>query len=544
MCGICGIIDLADKYSPDQRVTWVKAMNQAILHRGPDAGGNYDDNHCALAMRRLSIIDLDNGTQPIFNETQDIGVFFNGEIYNYRELRAELIAEGHQFTTQSDTEVLVHLYESYGTAMLKRLRGMFAFCLFDKKQQTYLLARDKNKKKPLFYHWQDRVLTFSSELTSLLQQSALPRRLNQAALPYYFRTSLLPEPMTMFADVYSLPPGHFMEISQAEMRIEPYFQIKYETNHALKTKADAIAFIQPHLEKAVQRQRISDVPLGAFLSGGIDSSSLVALLQKNSAQPIQTFNARFEDAAFDESKIARQVAERWGTEHHELVIPNYDFTEDLFWTIIDSVGQPFRDSSAIPTYLLTREIRKHVKVAISGDGGDELFGGYDIFQWYQKIIKLKQVPKGLRQFGNYSLSWLQQFRFSQQFEKIRQIKRGVATSLQPLDDIPIALNEFFTAQEIGAFLPANQMDDFVKLKSYPPHICNHSPLRKIMYYRAQHTLPGNMLVKVDRMSMANSLEVRAPFLDPDLFAAAAQLPDRFLIQNGKGKYLLRQMMEK
>ncbi len=545
MCGITGIISFNNGLSTAQRTDFVTAMNAAILHRGPDEGGKFHNDYCSLAMRRLSIIDLSSGQQPVFNETGKIGVFFNGEIYNYPELREDLSKKGHQFKTNSDTEVLVHLYEEYGNKMLPLLRGMFAFCVFDTEKNTYFIARDRFGEKPLFYHFSERIFSFSSEIKSLLENKNIPHQLNQEALPYYFRTSLLPEPMTLFKDIFCLPAGHFIEIDKNGISVQKYFEIEYNIDQNIKTEADAEAFIRPVLEKAIQRQTISDVPIGAFLSGGIDSSTIVALLQKNAAKPIKTFTARFEESAFDESTIAKKVAEYCGTEHHELVIPNYDFTEDIFWTIIDHVGQPFRDSSAIPSFLLTKEIRKHVKVALSGDGGDELFGGYDVFQWYQKIGQIRNIPSPIRYLGLSGLKVAQRFANTRgPYEKIRQLIRGVSTSLEKLDDIPIALNSFFSTSEIQQLLTHQPDLVFEALKEYPNKIRKGSPLRKIMYYRTQHTLPANMLIKIDRMSMANSLEVRAPFLDPDLFAAAAQLPDEFLIKNGKGKHIIRQIMGK
>lgn len=543
MCGIAGIIDFGKFASREKRNASVRKMNATILHRGPDEGGFFEDENAALAMRRLSIIDLSGGQQPIYTQDKTIGIFFNGEIYNFLELKADLLKKGYQFQTKSDTEVLVHLYEEYGQKMLPMLRGMFTFCIYDLRRKTYFLARDRFGEKPLFYHFLKGIFSFSSELKSLLENRAIPRQLNHSALPYYFRTSLLPEPITMFEEILSLPPGHFLEVSESGIEIEKYFQIEYKTDKNLKSEEDAEAFIRPFLEQAVKRQTVSDVPLGAFLSGGIDSSTIVAMLQKNASKPIQTFTARFETESFDESAIARKVAKHCGTNHHELVIPNYDFTEDIFWKIIDHVGQPFRDSSAIPSFFLTREIRKHVTVALSGDGGDELFGGYDLFQWYQKIVALRKVPASLRRITNYGLRITETLPGLGSSSKIRQIKRGITTSLEPLDEIPLSLNAFFSEKEIQKILKSDQVYlDF--LKKYPAEIRNGSPLRKIMYYRTQHTLPGNMLVKVDRMSMANSLEVRAPFLDPDLFDAAAQLPDQFLIKNGKGKHLIRKIMEK
>ncbi|RME94866.1 MAG: asparagine synthase (glutamine-hydrolyzing), partial [Bacteroidetes bacterium] len=370
MCGICGIINFQNIPASPSRPVRVAEMNTRLWHRGPDEAGDYHDECVSLAMRRLSIIDLAGGTQPLYNETRNVLAFLNGEIYNYRELREELLAAGHQFRTQSDTEVLVHLYEEYGSAFVQRLRGMFAFCVYDRQRNYCLLARDPFGEKPLFYHHAEGELSFASELQALLANDRIPRRLNQEALPYYLRTSLVPSPLTFFADVDSLPPGQLLHVSSEGVRLEPYFRITYQPDPGIKSLADAKALIEPQLRQAVERQLVSDVPLGAFLSGGIDSSTIVALAQQLSGEKLKTFTVRFEEQDFDESPIARRVAKYVGTDHYELTVPNQTFTPDIFWMIIERVGQPFRDSSAIPSFFVSQEIRKHVKVALSGDGGD------------------------------------------------------------------------------------------------------------------------------------------------------------------------------
>ncbi|MEM1119740.1 MAG: asparagine synthase (glutamine-hydrolyzing) [Bacteroidota bacterium] len=546
MCGIVGIIDWKNALSSDTREAAVRAMNRAIVHRGPDATGYFSNDTASLAMRRLAIIDQQGGQQPIFNETGTIGVVFNGEIYNYLSLQQALIKKGHRFSTNSDTEVLVHLYEEYGPNMLGQLQGMFSFCLFDISKKHFLLARDRFGEKPLFYHWEDGVFSFSSEIKSLLENKQITRKLNREALPYYFRTSLVPGPITLLEKVNTLPSGHYVFMTENSFDKKAYFQPNYQKTIKLSSEDAAIEYITPHLQRAVKRQMISDVPIGAFLSGGIDSSTVVALLQQHSSQPIKTFNVRFEDQAFDESVIARQVAKHCGTDHHEIFIPNVDFDETIFWQIIDHVGLPFRDTSAIPSYFVSKEIAKYVKVALSGDGGDELFGGYDLFQWYQKIVRLKQVARPLRLTVNAGLAIAQRTPGFNTLSVVRKLKRGVATSMVDVAEIPISLNEMFSQNQIQDILGSSKVIDRKKyplLKNYPVGFSQWSPLRKVMYYRLQHTLPSNMLVKVDRMSMAHSLEVRAPFLDAELFEASVQLPDHLLVKGGVGKYLLRKIMQ-
>ena len=537
MCGICGIISYQNHSEKKTRDKIVRQMNEAIVHRGPDESGFYSDEAASLAMRRLSIIDMFSGSQPIFNETKDICIVFNGEIYNYKELRNPLLEKGHQFKTESDTEVLVHLYEEDDIDMLSQLKGMFAFCIYDMKKQLFFLARDRFGEKPLYFYRKNGELSFSSEIKSLLENKKIPRKLNHDALPYYFRTSLVPEPLTLLKDIYTLEAGSYLIVDKNEVNTYSYFNPTYNVDESIKTKEDAIELIKPKLIQAVARQKVSDVPIGAFLSGGIDSSTIVALLQQQSEKPIQTFNVRFEDEAFDESPIARKVADYYKTDHHEINIPNVDFDEDIFWTIIDHVGLPFRDSSAIPTYLISKEISKYVKVALSGDGGDELFGGYSQFDWYRKIRNVQKIPSIFRQIVMHGLNAASQLPSIKKASKIRQIKRGIHTSFESERGIAISLNEMFDKSELPIDGPVDLLYD------YPLEYKKWSDLRKIMHYRLVHTLPANMLIKIDRMSMANSLEVRAPFLDPDLFDTSTKLPDRFLIQGGLGKWIIREMMK-
>lgn len=545
MCGITGIISKHGRLA-DGRVSVVAKMNQALIHRGPDSEGSYFDQDCALAMRRLAIIDLKKGEQPVFNENGDVLVFQNGEIYNYRELRAELLKSGHQFTTDSDTEVLVHLYEQYGDQMLHQLQGMFAFCMYDKRDGSFLLARDRYGEKPLYYWQNDGELAFSSEIGALLEHKSIEAVLNKEALPYYLRTSLVPEPLTLLEGIKALPAGHFMKICKGEVNIQAYHAIDYSPSGKIQHLEEAVEIIGPLLSNAVRKQTVSDVPIGAFLSGGIDSSTMVALLQQQSSKPVATFNVRFEDQTYDESPIARAVAEHCGTDHHEVVIPNQEFTEDIFWIIIDHMGQPFRDSSAIPGYFVSKAISQEVKVAISGDGGDEQFGGYDLFQWYTRIMKMKKVShaarKAIQRTGDI-MSYLPGLRNS---SKLRQARRALKTAELDNEEIAIALNEMFGKEEIQKLLTQGSVladSGLGLLKEYPDDADSWSDLRKIMYYRTRHTLTANMLVKVDRMSMANSLEVRAPFLDPVLAQAAAGLPDHLLVKDGLGKILLRELMK-
>ena len=539
MCGICGTIGILDK---SQRELIVQRMNDAIKHRGPDESGWHSDEHCTLAMRRLSVIDLKEGQQPKYNNAKTSLVFFNGEIYNYKALQKHLEEKGYTFTSNSDTEVIVNLYDAYQERAFLMLKGMFVFCIYNIQEQNYIFARDRFGEKPLFYHQQGTVLSFSSEIKSLLENKQIPRILNKNYLPYYFKASYLPEPNTLLKEVYTLPPGAYMIFKNGELHVASYFVPQYKTDKNIKSLEDAASVVKPVFENAVKRQMISEVPIGAFLSGGIDSSTVVAQMQLLSSKPIKTFNVKFEDAKYDESPIAREVALKLGTEHHELVIPNAEFTEDLFWEIIDHVGLPFPDSSAIPTWIISKEIKQHVTVALSGDGGDELFGGYPIFDWYTKIRKTSTyLPPVLSQSLSLGLNVLKKLPLLSSMSTLRQLERGVSLSLLDEKALPIELHAMFSDDVIKRL--SNQSIRYSDLELYPDAYESWSTLRKIMYYRLKYNLPLDMLTKVDRMSMANSLEVRAPFLDADLFEVSSTLPDNFL-RNGKtGKLVIREMMK-
>ena len=545
MCGICGIINSSsvDRHIRD---SVVRKMNDQLYHRGPDEDGYASFEKVSMAMRRLSIIDLQSGGQPIFNEDNSIALFFNGEIYNFQNLRQELQTQGHQFRTTSDSEVLVHLYEQYKLRMMDRLDGMFAFSLYDKIEKRVIIARDRFGEKPLYYYEKNGKVSYSSELKSLLRNPEIPRVLNMTALRYYLKVGIVPEPLTLFEGIYALPPGHLMVINEDGLSIQRYFDPQFRGLDKFKSENEAIDCIFPLFEEAVKKQMTSDVPIGAFLSGGIDSSSVVAMMQKNSANKIKTYTVQFENTSYDESKIAKEVAGYLKTEHHEIFVQNQGFSEELFWNLLDHIGMPFSDSSCIPTYLVTREISKHVKVALSGDGGDEVFGGYRVFHWWNKILDLQKIPVILRQFVVKSASVLtERSELLSNSSIMRQLNKAVNLSFHTHRDIPMLMHQMFDEYEMLKFFKVDESNgfDYILYRDYFDENINGNDLRQIMNYRLKYNLPSNMLVKVDRMSMANSLEVRAPFLDPILFQASLRLPGNMLLRNGLGKYILRKMMK-
>lgn len=539
MCGICGVIN---KIGPETKEV-VISMNKEIFHRGPDDDGFYVNDKVTLAMRRLSIIDLKGGKQPLFNESKSILAFQNGEIYNYLELRDSLIKRGHIFTTKSDTEVLVHLYEEYGDEMFSFVKGMFAICIYDINKNIALIGRDRFGEKPLYYYYNNQKLIYSSEVKSLLSNPDVPKKLNRNALNYYFKFGFVPDPLTLLEGVLSLEPGHYLKFENENLSVHKYFEINYNINHDFKTDADVTKPLLSFLKNAVSRQVISDVPVGAFLSGGIDSSSLVALMQMDSDSKIKTFNVKFEESSYDESPIARKVAKYLGTDHHEIFIPNQEFDQEIFWKILDHVGLPFSDTSAIPTYHITKEIRKYVKVAISGDGGDELFGGYSTYPWYQRLRKYQKNKLLPSNILAKSFEEIQKWSIASKYSKIRQLYKAFSFISEDKATLSRNILELFDDDQIQKLYSNNKAISYQEYYKFNEESEGISDLREIMNYRLKFNLPADMLVKVDRMSMANSLEVRAPFLDVDLFEFSTTLDDRFLLKNGLGKYILRETMK-
>ncbi|MBK6846067.1 MAG: asparagine synthase (glutamine-hydrolyzing) [Proteobacteria bacterium] len=449
MCGICGV------YAPRlaDRPQHVARMNQALVHRGPDGSGQFDGDGFSCAMRRLAIIDLAGGQQPLHNEDGALTIVFNGEIYNFQELRARLIQRGHRFATASDTEVIVHLYEEHGAEALGLLKGMFACCLHDRRDGSLFLARDRFGEKPLYYwHGPAEGFAFSSEVRSLLELPLVPRRLDREALGYYLRLGMVPAPLTMLRDVRMLPAGHWLRYRAGQLTVAPYYQPTLRVDPALAEPEVAAEAVHATVLAAVRRQSISDVPLGAFLSGGIDSSTVVALLRQAVPGRVKTFTVRFEEAGYDESAIARTVATQLGTEHHELVVPNLGFGAEDFWRIVEQVGLPFYDTSAIPTYVLSKYVRQHVTVALSGDGGDEMFGGYPFFRWGQRVAAAQRVPRWLRQAGVALATAAGPWVPTSQATRWRRLRRGLAATLEPLELLPVTVAGLFEPGELAGLL--------------------------------------------------------------------------------------------
>jgi asparagine synthase (glutamine-hydrolysing) len=530
MCGIAGFYLREGQAS----VAAVRAMCDQIRHRGPDDEGYHVQAGCGIGMRRLSIIDLSTGHQPMANEDESVWVVFNGEIYNYRELRRDLLARGHRFATNSDTETLVHLYEEEGAEGLRRLRGMFAYAIWDARRQRLFLARDRFGKKPLYYAILPEGLYFGSEL-KCLQAADVPCEIDAEALRLFFHFTYIPEPLSCFKAIRKLPAGGWLSYDRdGSVRQGRYwrFPAPVAETPADFSEADCSARLREKFDESVRIRMIADVPLGAFLSGGIDSSAVVASMALSSPEPVRTFSIGFEESAFNELEYAAVVARQYRTDHHEIVVrPD---AVDLVSRLVRHFDEPFGDSSAIPTFIVSEFAVGHVKVALSGDGGDELFAGYDRFQALNRLRNLDRAPKALRTVVSWMADRLPYSAYGKNY--LHMLSRSTALERY----FESNFSPWFLRQELLQkewMLPA---DGAYLLHSLAGFLLpgDADLLSQALFFETTQNLPGDMLVKVDRMSMANSLEVRCPLLDHELGELAASIPHDWKIRNGKGKYIL------
>jgi asparagine synthase (glutamine-hydrolysing) len=532
MCGIAGFIDAS--YNPDDASRLINTMCQVIRHRGPDEQGVWIGDGAALGMRRLAIIDRSFGHQPMFNEDESVLVVFNGEIYNYRELQKELQQRGHRFRTNSDTEVIVHAYEEYGDDCVKHLRGMFTFALWDRKQRRLLAARDRFGKKPFNYYSNGQRFVFGSEIKSILEVG-IPREINAIALDEYLAYRCVPTPHTIFEGVLKLPAAHTLTYENGAINIKRYWELPF-TPTTQDDEATAIERIGTLLRESVQMRLMSEVPLGAFLSGGIDSSLVVALMSQTMSQAVKTFSIGFAEEDYSELPYARQVAKHFGTEHHEfLVRPDLiSILPDLVW----AYDEPFADPSMLPTYYVSKLAREHVTVALTGDGGDEIFGGYT---QYRREYWIKRIPLFARFIFRYGSLLMPNG------------MRG-KNRLRSLLSDP-ALRSVQATTTFRKF--SNNSRSLMYSHDYYAHVRDHDPLeRQLREYRAASHLDitaqmqrvdarcylaDDILVKVDKASMFNSIETRAPLLDQCLAEYVTSLPSTLRIRNGVLKYLLKKV---
>jgi asparagine synthase (glutamine-hydrolysing) len=521
---VCGISGLLAAQASREHV--VDEQLRLLHHRGPDASGAFERSHAVVAQNRLAIIDLVDGDPPIRSEDGAIGVALNGEIYNFRALREELLSAGHVLATRGDTEVIAHLAEDHEPIELaRRLDGMFAFAVWDDRRQRLILGRDRVGKKPLYYWSSPELLVFGSELKAVLAHPNVPRRLEQRAIAAHLMLGYVPTPLTFFEDVFSLAPGHVLSASPGGAPvIEPYWRPQVPGADGVQrlelSLPEAAREVRAELERAVERRLVSDVPLGAFLSGGVDSSAIVAIMARLSDQPVPTFTIGFEDGdGFDERAYARVVATRYGTDHHEEVVaPDaVDLVERLVW----HHDQPFGDSSAIPTYLLAEMTGRSVTVALSGDGGDELFAGYERFAAALAVERYRSIPRPLRRGGRRAIELLPAAGLRGRVGSAQRFARAAEAGLP---DAYAAWVSFVDADTRRALLGREDGWASDDLARHWDATAGADLLDRLLRVNVETYLPDDLLVKVDRMSMAHGLEVRSPFLDTRLLELALRLP--------------------
>ncbi len=547
MCGIVGIIDTRGNSPIDRDL--ICRMNEIQYHRGPDQGNVHLEPGIAFGHRRLSIIDLSSGTQPLFNEDESVVVVYNGEIYNFPELMTELRDRGHRFRTRCDTEVIVHAWEEWGESCVEHFRGMFAFAIWDRNKQTAFLTRDRLGIKPLYYSLlPNGHLIFGSELKALCVHPGLSTEIDPLAVEEYFSYGYIPDPRTIYQDVYKLAPGHRLTVVREKRLGQPvqYWDIPFDTQEA-RSESDLQEELISRLREAVSIRLVSEVPLGAFLSGGVDSSAIVAMMASISNDPVNTCSISFGQKKYDESEYAAIVAKQYQAHHHVQQVDPDNF--DLVDTLAQVYDEPYADSSAIPTYRLCELARKQVTVALSGDGGDENFAGY---RRYFRHLKEEQVrdhiPSGVRQplFGALGrvypkADWAPRFlRAKATFETLaRDTIEGYHHSVSIMDDMTRTrlFSKTFNQQLQG--YSASEV-----LRRHAEYAPVNDPVSLVQYLDLKTYLPGDILTKVDRASMAHSLEVRVPILDHKFVEWVSTLPVNLKLNGSEGKYLLKKAMER
>ena len=544
MCGIAGKIYFDDERTVTRKE--IRAMGNIMAHRGPDGEGVWIDGNIGLAHRRLAIIDLSEAaSQPMSNEDGSVWITFNGEIYNFQELRRELEQCGHIFRTHSDTEVIIHAYEEYGRNCLAKLRGMFAFAIWDTRFRTLFLARDRVGKKPLFYFMGPDRFLFASEIKALLTDDTVPREPDPTAVDHFLALGYVPGPMTAFLGIRKLPPAHWLELRDGEMETSRYWKLHYTPKRKIST-GDAIAELKWRLAESVRLRLVSDVPLGAFLSGGVDSSAVVIEMAKAMNVPVRTFSVGFGAAAFDERPFARRVAERYGTDHTELVVeaPVTDILSRLVWTY----DEPFGDSSAVPSYAIAELTRQHVTVVLNGDGADETFAGYDWYKMDCLIQRGEILPVSMRQW----------FAALMQGISGNKNKKGMLWKVARLAQVLALPPSRRYAQWTEHFCP--RVRQRLYTSGFKENVKESDPdnlfvtafcatdakdwLDTVLEADVNLYLADDLLVKMDRATMSHSLEARSPFLDHVLMEFAASLPVSFKQNRGHKKHILKASLRK
>ena len=537
MCGINGFyFNYENEEELNKKI--ILEMNRKITHRGPDDEGSYSDNRCSIGMTRLSIIDLVSGKQPITNEINSLKIVFNGEIYNYKELRKELINKGHIFKTDSDTEVVLHLYEEYGNECVKLLKGMFAFAIYSLSSNTIFLARDRAGEKPLYYYKGENAFVFASELKSIIASNIIEKRINKIALEQYFMLTYIPAPLTILEDVYKLKAGHYMIFANdGSVTIEKYWDIDYSLSNKIESYSEAKNILRETLFSSVEKCMVSDVPIGSFLSGGIDSTIITGIMATISNKPINTFTIGFKDKRFDESDRAALVAKMHNTKHHVFVIDSDNMLNNIS-KIIDNIDEPFADSSYIPTFTVSDLASKNVKVVLTGDAGDELFAGYDkyLIGYYSNLYE--KIPSFIRK--NIIETGIK--KMPQDNSTVRKINKVVENfNLDIFSQRENLMCLRLKNNQIGKLLAYESEKNLDLISEYYNTFSreNATEIDRTLYTDFKVVLEGDMLCKVDRASMLSSLETRVPFLYPDVIEVASQIPAEYKIKARNKKIILK-----
>jgi asparagine synthase (glutamine-hydrolysing) len=537
---MCGIAGQARAGGPVAEAT-VAAMCAAQEHRGPDSRGLHVEGPVGLGIQRLRVIDVETGDQPVYSEDRDVVVVLNGEIYNYAELRADLLRRGHRLKTKGDTEVIAHLYEEHGVDCVHHLRGMFAFALWDERRRRLLIARDRVGKKPLFYSFRGGVLSFASELTALMADPEVPREVDPEAIDAYLAFGYIPAPLSAFRAVRKLPPAHRLVFEAGHLSVERYWQLDFATKRRFASEEELHEAIREELRAAVRRRMVADVPVGAFLSGGIDSSAVVAAMAEQSPTPVKTFSIGFRDERFDELPRAREIARRFSTDHHELVVEP-DAVE-LLPKMVRHYGEPFGDHSALPSFYLAEMAREHVTVALNGDGGDECFAGYQRYSSNLLAARLEGIPAGLRRrlaaagrraepprTGGSRLQRAQRFATridgDRESRYLAQVSTFDRTARRGLYGPALATPTLDFEAERALLDPWREASgtDLVD---------------QLLEVDTTVYLPGDLLTKIDIATMAHSLEGRSPLLDQEFMELAASIPADQKARGSQRKIALR-----
>ncbi|MCK4540250.1 asparagine synthase (glutamine-hydrolyzing) [Candidatus Parcubacteria bacterium] len=533
MCGIAGKLNL--KNQPVEKTDILSMMNE-IKHRGPDDEGIYLNNNIGLGHRRLSVIDLSkNGQQPMTDESKKFWITYNGEIYNFLELKKELQKDGVKFKSNTDTEVIIYLYKKHGADCLKFLRGMFAFAIWDNEKKELFLARDRVGKKPLKYYLDDNVLIFSSELKAILKNKEVKKEIDWQAIDEFLTFKYVPAPRTGFKNIYKLPPAHYMVVkANGEKILKQYWDLDYSDKLKL-SENEWQEKITNKLREAVSDRLISDVPLGAHLSGGIDSGLIVALMAESQNHPIRTFSIGFKEKKYNELNYARLVAKRYNTDHQEFIIEPRAL--EILPKLAFHYEEPYADASMIPSWYLSEITKKHVTVALNGDGGDEVFAGYNRYLSAQLYFKLKKLPfKKLSAHFNYLI-----YKATGN-DIFYKASRQLNANYNSLADFYLSVIQYFSEKE-----KKQLSEKFLNLKisnSYQEKINNYNWLDQLLYISVKTHLPDDLLVKTDIASMAHGLEVRSPFLDQELMELSAKMPANLKINGYNKKYILKKIAEK